>query len=113
MDHIDVFNMTMDELVQDAPESRATKTIRKLLVEQRNNSYFKSMGQGLRQRGLRFYVLPSDTDYLPYLEYMRNNVFGMEPKQVELRDGPVSHDYCFQVIAKELVDILNNLESDI
>jgi hypothetical protein len=108
MDYIDVFNATMDELIHDDPDSHASKTIRKLLSARRNNNYYICIDQFMLRNGLKFYAMPSDTEYVPCLEYYEGNAFAEKVQKKLLRNNPVAHDYCYYIIAKELVEILNS-----
>jgi hypothetical protein len=106
MDYIDVFNATVNELVQDDPESHASKTIRKLLSARKSNNYYICIQQFLLRNGLKFYASPSDLDYLPCLEYLEENAFSEKAHRKHLKSNPIAYDYCYYIIAKEVMVII-------
>jgi hypothetical protein len=108
MDYIDVFNATMDELINDEPDSHASKTIRKLLSARRTNSYYICLEPFLLRHGLKFYAVSSDLDYLPCLEYLEGNTFEEKPHRKHLRNSPVAYEYCYYLLAKELMVMIDN-----
>jgi hypothetical protein len=110
MDYIDVFNATVDELVHDEPDTHASKTIRKLLSARRTNSYFVCMQPFFARHGLKFFVKPYEEDHVPCIEYLEDNAFEEKPQVKHLRNIATAHDYCFFIIAKELMEVLNEHE---